>query len=62
VDATKIAKRFEETHKVKRRIYFFKRLCRAYGAHNSMNTLPTALPWANLPVRLRRVELPALLQ
>jgi hypothetical protein len=25
VDATKIAKRFEETHKVKRRIYFVKR-------------------------------------
>jgi len=32
-------------------------LCRAYGAHNPMNILPTALPWANLPVRLRRVEL-----
>jgi len=27
-------------------------LCRAYGAHNSMPTLPTALPWAKLPVRL----------
>ena len=27
-------------------------LCRTYGAHNSTSTLPTALPWANLPVRL----------
>ena len=36
---------------------FLTSLCRAYGAHNSMHILPTALPWANLPVRLtaRRV-------
>jgi len=27
-------------------------LCRAYGAHDPMHILPTALPWANLPVRL----------
>ena len=37
--------------------YVFDRgLCRAYGAHDPVNILPTALPWANLPVRLRRVE------
>src|SRR5690349_10427626 len=36
---------------------FDQGLCRAYGAHNPMNILPTALPWANLQVRLRRVEL-----
>lgn len=35
---------------------FLTSLCRTYGAHNSMSTLPTALPWANLPVRLRRAE------
>jgi hypothetical protein len=31
---------------------FLTSLCRTYGAHNSIRTLPTALPWANLPVRL----------
>ncbi|MGC2697778.1 MAG: hypothetical protein WA738_18480 [Candidatus Angelobacter sp.] len=32
--------------------YVFASLCRTYGAHNPMHILPTALPWANLPVRL----------
>ena len=31
---------------------FLTSLCRTYGAHNSLTTLPTALPWAKLPVRL----------
>jgi hypothetical protein len=31
---------------------FLTSLCRTYGAHNSIRTLPTALPWSNLPVRL----------
>jgi len=31
---------------------FLTSLCRAYGAQHSIYTLPTALPWANLPVRL----------
>src|SRR5690349_10151213 len=35
---------------------FLTSLCRADGAPHSIDTLPTALPWANLPVRLRRVE------
>jgi hypothetical protein len=30
----------------------FARWCRTYGAQHSMHTLPTALPWANLPLRL----------
>ena len=37
-------------------IVYIHKSCRTYGAHNSMHTLPTALPWANLPLRLRRVE------
>jgi hypothetical protein len=37
--------------------YVLTSLCRTYGAHNSSHMLPTALPWANLPARLRRVEL-----
>jgi hypothetical protein len=45
-----------------RNMFSIRGLCRAYGAHDPMHILPTALPWANLPVRLRRVELPALLQ
>jgi hypothetical protein len=31
---------------------FLTSLCRTYGAHNSTHMLPTALPWANLPLRL----------
>jgi hypothetical protein len=40
-----------------RNMFSIRGLCRASGAHNPENILPTALPWANLPVRLRRVEL-----
>jgi hypothetical protein len=35
---------------------FLTSLCRTYGAPHFIDTLPTALPWANLRVRLRRVE------
>jgi hypothetical protein len=55
-DATKIAKRFEETHKVKRRIYFVKRRVFQGPQISLMNADEKSLPrmnakYANLTVQ-----------